>query len=174
MDHIESGANNDLSDIRDDKILEHQLEEIQQLKILLDEKQMKVDFEIEDKELLEQRLIKLDVDLDLLQHRAHKAEMNDRQLRDKLKLAEYTINELEASEGAIRENLEALMGKEKRLVKEAKDARSTLNHLRSIMEDRDVVEQALREKVIRHGRIIAWIGTLTSVEMTNVLVVDNI
>lgn len=69
------------------------------------------------------------------------------QLRKKLRLAEDTINDLESSEGELRDNLEVTEKKEVDYRKKISSLQKTIRDLRDQLADRDLVEESLQEKV---------------------------
>ncbi|XP_067656819.1 centrosome-associated protein CEP250-like isoform X2 [Haliotis asinina] len=93
------------------------------------------------------RLAEMEEYCEDLQDRLHTAEMSERQLREKLKLAEYTINDLESSENYCREKVEELTNRESEAKRQTCQLYQTVQELKEIVLDKDVIETALREKV---------------------------
>ncbi|XP_071089671.1 centrosome-associated protein CEP250-like isoform X1 [Haliotis cracherodii] len=93
------------------------------------------------------RLAEMEEYCEDLQDRLHTAEMSERQLREKLKLAEHTINDLESSENYCREKVEELTNRESEAKRQTCQLYHTVQELKEIVLDKDVIETALREKV---------------------------
>lgn len=103
------------------------------------------------------RLAEMEEYCEDLQDRLHTAEMSERQLREKLKLAEHTINDLESSENYCREKVEELTNRESEAKRQTCQLYHTVQELKEIVLDKDVIETALREKV-KHGRLKGIMG----------------
>lgn len=83
-----------------------------------------------------------------LQDRVFQSETSEKQLREKLKLAEYTINDLESSENSARENLEICRKSEMNCKKSLSSCQQKIRELKEIILDKDVSEMNLAEKVL--------------------------
>lgn len=83
-----------------------------------------------------------------LQDRVFQSETSEKQLREKLKLAEYTINDLESSENSARENLEICRKSEMNCKKSLSSCQLKIRELKEIILDKDVSEMNLAEKVL--------------------------
>ena len=144
--------------------LEHKLQ-------MLHEENLKLKYRLEDKGLGgdgsdQSRIEELEEYCEDLQERMSNAEMSERQLREKLKLAEHTINDLENSEGHFREALDNLTSREQETKKQTNELHRTVRELKEIVNDKDFVEQALRDKVkwlpcwmLHHGNGLLVCGT---------------
>ncbi|KAJ8302140.1 hypothetical protein KUTeg_021127 [Tegillarca granosa] len=97
--------------------------------------------------VLETKIAEMNVICENLQEKIYCYEMTDKQLKDKLKLAEHTINDLESSEGMLRDKLEELQKSDTELKRSLSVAEQKIHELREISLDKDNVEQAIRDKV---------------------------
>ena len=93
------------------------------------------------------RHVELCETIETLQERLHSEEATERQYKDKLKLAEKTINELEASEQVLRDRLEEGNADCEKLKKQIMRLQKKIKELKDIGTERDTVENALRDKV---------------------------
>ncbi|XP_055882715.1 golgin subfamily B member 1-like isoform X2 [Biomphalaria glabrata] len=96
---------------------------------------------------LNPRLAELEDYCEDLQERLHASEMTERQLKEKLRLVEGSIDEAESNEMALRERYEQLMLWEVEAKKQIRELQKNGHELKEIVLDKDFVEQALREKV---------------------------
>ena len=93
------------------------------------------------------RHVELCETIETLQERLHSEEATERQYKDKLKLAEKTINELESSELVLRDRLEEGNADCEKLKKQIMRLQKKIKDLKDIGTERDGVEQALRDQV---------------------------
>lgn len=82
-----------------------------------------------------------------LQERLRASEISERQVREKLKIVEQSIDDAENSEMAVRERYEELLAREAEAKRQIHELQRTGRELRDIVLDKDIVEQALRDKV---------------------------
>lgn len=101
----------------------------------------------EYQEELNPRVAELEDYCEDLQERLHASEMSERHLRDKLKLVEQSIDDAENTEMAVRDKYEELLAREVESKKQIVELQRTGRELRDIVLDKDIVEQALRDKV---------------------------
>ncbi|XP_070212743.1 golgin subfamily B member 1-like isoform X2 [Littorina saxatilis] len=101
----------------------------------------------QDSDEIIERIVELEDFCTELQDHVREAEGHERQTREKLRLAEQTINELELSEAQYRDRCDELSRLERETKKQLNSLQTTGRELREIIMDRDIVEQALREKV---------------------------
>lgn len=113
-----------------------------------------------DRDELMQRMMELEDVSGDLQERVQAAEGYERQLRDKLRLAEQTINELESSEAQYRDRCDELVRRENETKKQLQALQTTGQELREIILDKDIVEQALREKVDKFVDLVVPVSSL--------------
>lgn len=123
-------------------------EEILSLRAQLEEKMsMKADEIDENVDSYELKLEEMRQVCVVLQDRVYQSETAEKQLREKLKLAEYTINDLESSENHARENLEVCRKSETEVKKSLSSCQKKVRELKEIILDKDVNEINLAEKV---------------------------
>lgn len=82
-----------------------------------------------------------------LQERLHGSETVERQLREKLKLVEGSIEDAENSELAMREQCNQLLAGDLEAKKHIQALQKTGQELKDIVLEKEFVEQALRDKV---------------------------
>ena len=104
-----------------------------------------------------ERIVELEDFCTELQDRVREAEGHERQMREKLRLAEQTINELESSEAQYRDRCDELSQLERETKKQLHNLQATGRELREIILDKDIVEQALTEKVLRLASLQLWL-----------------
>ncbi len=134
-----------------DQKMQNLFEENLSLKRMLDEKKL---FEESGQSVdmsYDSRMAEMEEYCEDLQDRLQNAEMSERQLREKLKLAEHTINEIESSEGYYREKVEELTSRESEAKRQTAKLYQTVQELKEIVLDKDVNETALCEKVINEA-----------------------
>ena len=100
----------------------------------------------------EPRYVELRETIDNMQDRLHSAEVAERQFKDKLKLAERTINELETSESVLRDRVEEGNNDCDKLKKQIMRLQKKIKELKDIGLEKDSSEQTLLEKVVT----VAW------------------
>ncbi|XP_059142482.1 protein lava lamp-like isoform X2 [Physella acuta] len=93
------------------------------------------------------RLSELEEYCEDLQERLHAAEMSERQMREKLRLVEGSIDDAETSELAAREKYEELLARDAEAKQHIRQLQRTGHELRDLILDKDIMEQALRDKV---------------------------
>ena len=98
------------------------------------------------------RYVELHETIETLQERVHNAEVTERQYKDKLKLAERTINELETSETVLRDRVEEGNNDCDKLKKQIMRLQKKIKELKEIGAERDTTEHALMDKVVT----MAW------------------
>jgi chromosome segregation ATPase len=104
-----------------------------------------------------ERIIELEDFCNDLQDRVREAEGQERQTREKLRLAEQTINDLEASEAQYRDWCDDLQHLEHETKRQLHELHMTGRELREIIQDKEIVEQSLRDKVsFSSGMIQVW------------------
>jgi chromosome segregation ATPase len=124
-------------------------EEVLNLRSQLEEKMsVKADLMDESSDVYELRLEEMKQVCVALQDRVYQAETAEKQLREKLKLAEYTINDLESSENSARENLDMFRKSETEYKKSLSSCQQRIHELKEIILDKDVNENNLAEKVL--------------------------
>nr|XP_022342694.1 227 kDa spindle- and centromere-associated protein-like isoform X6 [Crassostrea virginica] len=146
-------------------------EEILSLRAQLEEKMsMKADEIDENVDSYELKLEEMRQVCVVLQDRVYQSETAEKQLREKLKLAEYTINDLESSENHARENLEVCRKSETEVKKSLSSCQKKVRELKEIILDKDVNEINLAEKVqyLEKAEEIAS-QTISDLEMQNQL-----
>ncbi|XP_061184260.1 golgin subfamily B member 1-like isoform X3 [Saccostrea echinata] len=123
-------------------------DEVLSLRSQLEEKMtIKEDILEENADSFEMRLEEMRQVCVALQDRVYQAETAEKQLKEKLKLAEYTINDLESSENSARENLEICRKSEVECKKSLSNCQNKIRELKEIILDKDVSEMNLAEKV---------------------------
>ncbi|XP_076472197.1 uncharacterized protein LOC143301638 isoform X3 [Babylonia areolata] len=100
-----------------------------------------------DPEEVIERIVELEDYCTDLQDRMRESEGHERQIRDKLRVAEQTINELEISEAQYRDKCDELSHLDKETKKQLHTLQTTGRELREIILDKEILEQALKEKV---------------------------
>ncbi|XP_021350814.1 centrosomal protein of 290 kDa-like isoform X3 [Mizuhopecten yessoensis] len=98
-------------------------------------------------ETMETRVAELLVIFEALQERIYCYETTERQLKDKLKLMERNVNELEVSEGSTRDQLEEANRCEYEVRRSLSAAHLKVKELKEIILDKDSMETSLAEKV---------------------------
>ena len=93
------------------------------------------------------RHVELRETVENLQERLHSADVTERQYKDKLKLAEKTINELESSELVLRDRLEEGNVDCEKLKKQIMRLQKKIKELKDIGTERDSAEHALQDQV---------------------------
>ncbi|XP_062615077.1 golgin subfamily A member 4-like isoform X3 [Saccostrea cucullata] len=132
--------------LRDD--LKKSQEEVLNLRSQLEESlSIKEEILDENTDSFESRLEEMRQVCIALQDRVYQAESAEKQLKEKLKLAEYTINDLESSENSVRENLEICRKSESECKKSLSGCQQKIRELKEIILDKDVSEINLAEKV---------------------------
>ncbi|XP_069140481.1 golgin subfamily B member 1-like [Argopecten irradians] len=113
----------------------------------LDSSLLQEDEDSNGSETIETKMAELLVIFEALQERIYCYETTERQLKDRLKLMERNVNDLEVSEGSTRDQLEDA----KRCETEARKSLANANHkvkeLKEIILDKDSMETTLAEKV---------------------------
>ena len=114
-----------------------------------------------------ERIVELEDFCTELQDRVQEAEGHERQVREKLRLAEQTINELETSEAQYRDKSDELSQLERETKKQLHSLQTTGRELREIILDKDIMEQALKEKVLfaeflHFGLLPCLLGVITA------------
>ncbi|XP_056005076.1 centromere protein F-like isoform X5 [Ostrea edulis] len=146
-------------------------EEVLGLRTQLEEKMsLKADLLDESADLYELRLEEMKHVCVTLQDRVYQAETAEKQLREKLKLAEYTINDLESSENSARENLDVFRKSEMEYKKSLSSCQQRIHELKEIILDKDISENNLADKVqyLEKAEEIAS-QKITDLEMQNQL-----
>lgn len=103
--------------------------------------------ERDDKSPFERKIEKLNSTCDNLQEKVFTAEITEKQQREKLKLAERTINDLESSEGQLREQCDEFITREVAFRERIENLQHNSKELKEIICDKDLNEQRLHEKV---------------------------
>ena len=98
------------------------------------------------------RYVELRETIENMQDRLHSAEVAERQYKDKLKLAERTINELETSETVLRDRVEEGNNDCDKLKKQIMRLQKKIKELKEIGLEKDNAEHTLMEKVAT----LAW------------------
>lgn len=93
------------------------------------------------------RNVELRETMENLQEHLHNAEVTERQYKDKLKLAERTINELEANELVLRDRVEEGNNDCDKLKKQIMRLQKKIKELKDIGTERENVEHTLLDKV---------------------------
>ena len=109
----------------------------------------------------EPRYVELRETIDNMQDRLHSAEVAERQFKDKLKLAERTINELETSESVLRDRVEEGNNDCDKLKKQIMRLQKKIKELKDIGQEKDSSEQTLLEKVVAVALRIRMMLVLT-------------
>ncbi|KAL3865001.1 hypothetical protein ACJMK2_006637 [Sinanodonta woodiana] len=86
-------------------------------------------------------------ELDKMRQRMHQADVFERQVKDKLKLAENTINDLEASEAVIREKLEEATKEKDKGDKMIIRLHARVKELQHVIADKELIEHSLQEQM---------------------------
>ena len=95
-----------------------------------------------------------------IQERILCSESKERQLKDKNKLLERQVNELETNEGVLRDEVEDTHCKEFEVKKQLALAQQKIGELKDLVLDKDIVETGLMEKVTAEKFCIMGMVTL--------------
>ncbi|XP_060066658.1 nuclear anchorage protein 1-like isoform X2 [Ylistrum balloti] len=113
----------------------------------LDSSLLQEDEDDDGTETMETKMAELLVIFEALQERIYCYETAERQLKDRLKLMERNINDLEVSEGSTRDQLEEAKKCEYEVRRSLSVAHLKVKDLKEIILDKDTMETTLAEKV---------------------------
>lgn len=114
---------------------------------LLDSSLLEEDLDSDNTETMETKMAALLVIFEGLQERIYCSETTERQLRDKVKLLESHVNELESSEGLARDQLEDARRSQYEVRRSLTGTHLKVKELKEIILDKDAMETGLAEKV---------------------------
>ncbi|XP_050396815.2 centromere protein F isoform X2 [Patella vulgata] len=141
-------ANNSSDEVKSlEKKLQKMHEENLKLKQKLERKLLDYDSDKSSDDERESRISELENVCEELKERSYGAELAERQIKEQLKLAEQTINDLESSEGMLREKSEKLKYRDNEAKKQVKELHHIVEEMKDIIQEKDIVELSLREKV---------------------------